>query len=60
MDQGQKALSKKETFIDIIKKHKGILYKVITMYCADNEDKQDLEQEILIQIRWQNEIIFLT
>ncbi|WP_299762309.1 sigma-70 family RNA polymerase sigma factor [uncultured Dokdonia sp.] len=43
-------MSKKATFIDIIEKHKGILYKVITMYCADNEDKKDLEQEILIQI----------
>ena len=43
-------MSKKTTFIDIIKKHKGILYKVITIYCADNDDKKDLEQEILIQI----------
>jgi len=43
-------LSKKATFINIIEKHKGILYKVITMYCADNENKKDLEQEILIQI----------
>lgn len=43
-------MSKKTTFIDIINKHKGILYKVITMYCSDNEDKKDLEQEILIQI----------
>lgn len=43
-------MSKKTTFIDIIKKHKGILYKVITMYCSDDEDKKDLEQEILIQI----------
>ena len=43
-------MSKKATFINIIEKHKGILYKVITMYCADNEDKKDLEQEILIQI----------
>lgn len=43
-------MSKKDTFIDVIKKHKGILYKVITMYCADEDDKKDLEQEILIQI----------
>ncbi len=43
-------MSKKATFINIIEKHKGILYKVITMYCADNENKKDLEQEILIQI----------
>lgn len=43
-------MSKKATFIDIIEKYKGILYKVITMYCTDNDDKKDLEQEILIQI----------
>lgn len=43
-------MSKQITFIDIIKKHRGILYKVITMYCTDDDDKKDLEQEILIQI----------
>ena len=43
-------MSKKDKFIDILKNHKGILYKVITMYCADESDKKDLEQEILIQI----------
>ena len=26
------------------------MYKVITMYCADLDDRKDLEQEILIQI----------
>ena len=43
-------MNKKEKFIDILKNHKGILYKVITIYCADENDKKDLEQEILIQI----------
>ncbi len=43
-------MSKQITFIDIIKKHRGILYKVITMYCTNDDDKKDLEQEILIQI----------
>ncbi|WP_405605953.1 RNA polymerase sigma factor [Polaribacter sp. Asnod1-A03] len=43
-------MSKKTLFVDILKKHKGILYKVITIYCADENDKKDLEQEILIQI----------
>ena len=43
-------LSKKEKFIEILKNHKGILYKVITIYCSDENDKKDLEQEILIQI----------
>tara|TARA_R100001369_G_scaffold3540_8_gene10954 strand:- start:8926 stop:9417 length:492 start_codon:yes stop_codon:yes gene_type:complete len=43
-------LSKKATFIEIIQKYRGILYKVITMYCIEENDKKDLEQEILIQI----------
>lgn len=43
-------MNKQITFIDIIKKHRGILYKVITMYCTNDDDKKDLEQEILIQI----------
>ncbi|WP_296312851.1 RNA polymerase sigma factor [Winogradskyella sp. UBA3174] len=43
-------MSKKATFIEIIQKYRGILYKVITMYCIEENDKKDLEQEILIQI----------
>jgi RNA polymerase sigma factor (sigma-70 family) len=43
-------LNKQITFIDIVKRHRGILYKVITMYCTNDDDKKDLEQEILIQI----------
>ncbi|MES2830182.1 MAG: RNA polymerase sigma factor [Bacteroidota bacterium] len=41
---------KKERFIEVLKDHKKILYKIINSYCKDPEDKQDLEQEILIQI----------
>ncbi|RXG24211.1 RNA polymerase sigma-70 factor, ECF subfamily [Leeuwenhoekiella marinoflava DSM 3653] len=48
--QQLESLSKQTTFINIIQKYKGILYKVITMYCKDEDDKKDLEQEILIQI----------
>ena len=43
-------MNKQITFIDIVKRHRGILYKVITMYCTNDDDKKDLEQEILIQI----------
>ena len=43
-------LKKAERFLKIIKENKGILYKVINIYCKDNEDKKDLEQEILIQL----------
>ncbi|MGL1885441.1 MAG: sigma-70 family RNA polymerase sigma factor [Reichenbachiella sp.] len=41
--------SKKE-FIDILKEHKAILYKITRSYCIDPDDRKDLEQEIVIQI----------
>ena len=41
---------KTKRFQEIIKQNKGILYKVINIYCKDIEDKKDLEQEILIQL----------
>lgn len=40
----------KEEFIELLKAHKGILYKIIHAYCYDPEDRKDLEQEIVIQI----------
>jgi RNA polymerase sigma factor (sigma-70 family) len=43
-------LKKAERFQKIIRENKGILYKVINIYCKDYEDKKDLEQEILIQL----------
>ena len=36
--QQLESLSKQTTFINIIQKYKGILYKVITMYCKDEDD----------------------
>lgn len=39
-----------ESFEDIIERHKGILYKVVNLYCPNEEDKKDLMQEILIQL----------
>jgi len=42
--------TKKEKFIGILKDHKKILFKIISVYCKDKDDRQDLEQEILIQI----------
>ncbi len=41
---------KSQQFQKIIEENKGILYKVIDIYCADIQDKKDLEQEILIQL----------
>lgn len=40
-------------FDEIIKQHKGILFKVARTYCPNSEDQQDLIQEILIQV-WQS------
>ena len=39
-----------ESFVKIIKNNKGIIYKVINIYCNDSEEKRDLEQEIIIQL----------
>ena len=40
-------------FQQIIEQHKGILFKVASTYCPNDEDRQDLIQEIMIQI-WQS------
>ena len=40
-------------FEGIIEQHKGILFKVARAYCQDEEDRQDLIQEMMIQI-WQS------
>jgi RNA polymerase sigma-70 factor (ECF subfamily) len=40
-------------FQEIIEQHKGILFKVARAYCQDEEDRQDLIQEMMIQI-WQS------
>lgn len=40
-------------FESIIEQHKGILFKVARAYCPDEEDRQDLIQEMMIQI-WQS------
>ena len=42
-----------QIFQELIKQHKGILLKVARTYCQDEEDRQDLIQEIMIQI-WQS------
>lgn len=37
-------------FVDTIEQHKGILFKVARAYCSNVEDRQDLIQEMMIQI----------
>lgn len=40
-------------FEDLIEQNKGILYKVARAYCPNADDRQDLIQEMMIQI-WQS------
>jgi len=40
----------KQYFQEIIEQHKGILYKVARSYCQNEDDRQDLIQEMMIQI----------
>lgn len=43
-------IEKTEIFLSIIQSNKGIIYKVTNMYCKNVEDRQDLSQEIIIQL----------
>jgi RNA polymerase sigma factor (sigma-70 family) len=37
-------------FLSLIAQHKGILYKICKMYTNDPEDRNDLSQEIILQL----------
>ena len=39
-----------QTFLDVVDSHKGIIYKVSRAYCRKEADRQDLVQEILLQL----------
>lgn len=39
-----------QEFLDLIDKHKGILHKVSRMYMEDPDDRNDLVQEIILQL----------
>ena len=43
----------KKEFVLLIEKHQGIIYKVSRMYCDKDECRQDLFQDILVQL-WQS------
>ncbi len=36
-------------FLELIREHQGIIYKVVSAYASDPEEKKDLYQEILLQ-----------
>ncbi|MGI9583598.1 RNA polymerase sigma factor [Chryseobacterium sp. RRHN12] len=38
------------TFLKLVNRHKGILYKASRIYADSVEDREDLQQEILIQL----------
>lgn len=43
----------KDEFVSQIEKHQGIIYKVSRMYCDKDQSRQDLFQDILVQL-WQS------
>jgi len=46
-----KSLSReKEYFLSSIESNKGIIYKVANSYCKDVDDRDDLIQEIILQL----------
>jgi len=40
----------KEKFIAIIKEHQALIYKVCCSYCQDADSRNDLQQDILLQL----------
>ncbi|MFC5625728.1 RNA polymerase sigma factor [Algoriphagus winogradskyi] len=40
----------KEHFLTSIESNKGIIYKVANSYCKDEDDREDLIQEIILQL----------
>lgn len=40
-------------FQELVEQHKGILFKVARTYCRNPDDRQDLVQEMMIQV-WQS------
>ncbi|MDR1526392.1 MAG: sigma-70 family RNA polymerase sigma factor [Dysgonamonadaceae bacterium] len=43
-------VEKRDYFIEVVQTHKGIIYKIANAYCRCAEDREDLVQEILIQL----------
>ncbi|WP_421830313.1 RNA polymerase sigma factor [Larkinella sp.] len=37
-------------FVSLLNRHPGILYKVCSLYCKDRDDRNDLFQEIVLQL----------
>ncbi len=39
-----------ERFVDMVSEHQGILHKICHIYCNNSEEKQDMMQEITLQL----------
>ena len=44
------SVERHQLYLDILEKHKGIVFKVARSYCSNEFDREDLVQEILAQI----------
>jgi len=42
--------NKEKFFLNLVEQNKGIIYKVANSYCKDSESREDLVQEIIIQL----------
>lgn len=40
---------REEQFLEQVRQHQGVIYKLVGLYAADAEEKKDLYQEILLQ-----------
>ncbi len=48
--QALKGRNDKENFISLINEHNSLIYKVCNTYCQDATERQDMFQEIIIQL----------
>ena len=47
---GIDSMDKSDIFLSVIESNKGIIYKIVNSYCQHFDDRQDLVQEIIIQL----------
>jgi RNA polymerase sigma-70 factor (ECF subfamily) len=49
-DEAMSLHTDQERYLELVERHKGILYKVANAYCMNPDDRSDLMQDILIQL----------
>lgn len=37
-------------FINLVEQHKGILYRIVRLYAYNREDREDLQQDVIVQL----------